>query len=303
MLDFSSIKGTVLIVGGSGQIGKNLIGTLSDAKISSIGTYFRNDSNQLLQLDASNSDQVQQIVADLKPSVIINASNAEGGTDACELEPGLAERYHFGNGKNLTDAAAHSGAKLIQISTDYVFDGANGPYSESDSTAPISKLGEAKLKLERYMIQRLPDSLIIRTSFVYSWTPTSATKNFAMQVYESCRNHQVMQIPNDQVGNATYAPNFSTVLLEMVGQKLSGIYHVAGTTRCSKFDWAMKMAEAFDLNPRFLQGVSTNTLSQPGPRPLQSGFVLDKIKKERLNTRLLSLEEGLADMKLVMPKN
>ena len=151
------------------------------------------------------------------------------------------------------------------------------------------------------MLQSSPEALVIRSSFVYSWTPDSKTKNFAMQVFESCQAGQPMNVPFDQVGSITYAPNFSEALLEMAGLGLSGLYHVAGTTRCSKFDWAVRMAEFFGLDSAPIKGVSTEELAQAGPRPLESGFILDKVRKDLQMTHLMSLEEGLADMKLRMP--
>lgn len=293
----NEINGPVLVVGGSGQIGKNLLSRLAAAGVEATGTYFRNPEPGLIQLDGSDPNRVMQVTADLKPKLIINASNSQGGTDACELEEGLADRYHFGNGKNLTDVAKSFGAKLVQISTDYVFDGQAGPYSELDDARPISRLGNAKLRLEQYMHQSSPEALVIRTSFVYSWTPDSKTKNFAMQVFENCQSGRTMNVPFDQVGSVTYAPNFSEALLEMVGLGLSGLYHVAGTTRCSKLDWALKMVDFFGLDSASINGVSTEELAQAGPRPLESGFVLDKVKRALKTTRLMSLEEGLSDMK------
>jgi dTDP-4-dehydrorhamnose reductase len=298
--EISKITGPVLVVGGSGQIGQNLLGQLKSAGVPATGTYFRNPEPGLIQLDASDPDQVMQVTGEMKPTLIINASNAQGGADACELEEGLADRYHFGNGKNLTDAAKQHQAKLVQISTDYVFDGEAGPYSETDEARPISKLGDAKLRLEQYMLQSSPDALVIRTSFVYSWTPDSKTKNFAMQVFESCRSGQSMRVPFDQVGSVTYAPNFSQALLEIAGLGVSGLFHIAGPTRCSKLDWALQMADFFELDPAPINGVSTEELAQAGPRPLESGFVLDKVTRELKTTRLMPLEEGLADMKLRM---
>lgn len=297
MPENSRLVGPVLVVGGSGQIGQNLLGQLAAAGVPATGTYFRNQAPGLTQLDASDPAQVMRVTGDLKPALIINASNAQGGTDACELDPALAERYHFGNGRNLADAAKQHQARLVQISTDYVFDGHAGPYSELAEARPISQLGTAKLRLEQYMLGSLPDSLVIRTSFVYSWTPDSKTKNFAMQVYESCQSGQTMRVPFDQLGNVTYAPNFSEALLEMAGLGLTGLYHVAGTTRCSKLDWALKIADYFGLDHAPIQGVSTADLAQVGPRPLESGFVLDKVNRELRSTHLMSLEEGLAGMK------
>lgn len=293
-------KGPALVVGGSGQIGQQLVRLLARSGRTVVGTYFRNTSPGLVQMDASNGQRVMDLFAEVRPTLVINASNAQGGTDACELDPDLAERYHFGNGRNLAEGARQYGARFVQISTDYVFDGAAGPYAEIDLPRPLSRLGQAKLRLEEYVLHNVPVPLVVRTSFVFSWTPESRTKNFVMQIIESHRERRPMKVPLDQVGNVTYAPNFSEALLEMNRMGLTGLYHVSGTTRCSKYDWAMKVVEDFELDPDLILGVTTPELGQAGPRPLQSGFVLDKVQRALQKTRLMSLKEGLEDMKQQM---
>ena len=293
-------NGHVLVIGGSGQIGQQLVRLMFQTGQEVVGTYLRNERPGLVHLEASDSKQVSKIFAQIKPAVVINASNAPGGTDACELDPSLAERFHFGIGRNLADAARQYGTKFVQISTDYVFDGEAGPYAETDVTKPLSQLGRAKLRLEEYALQNAPGTLIVRTSFVFSWTPESKTKNFVMQIFDNYRNQQLMRVPIDQISNVTYAPNFAAALVEIVQMDLAGLYHLAGTTRCSKYDWALRVVDFFGLDPSLIQGITTPELGQAGPRPLQSGFVLDKVQAVLQQTRLISLEEGLSDMKRQM---
>ena len=292
--------GPVLVVGGSGQIGQQLVRLISQTGQEAVGTYFRNERPGLVHLDASDAKQVSEVCAQIKPAVVINASNAPGGTDACELDPSLAERFHFGNGRNLADAARQYGAKFVQISTDYVFDGEAGPYAETDVAKPLSQLGRAKLRLEEYTLQNAPSTLIVRTSFVFSWAPESKTKNFVMQIFDNYRNQQLMRVPIDQVSNVTYAPNLAAALVEMIQMDLTGLYHLAGTTRCSKYDWAIRVAGFFGLDPSLIQGVTTSELGQAGPRPLQSGFVLDKVQAVLQKPPLMLLEEGLSEVKRQM---
>jgi len=289
----------VLIVGGSGQIGQHLTDTLSRSSSPVIGTYFRNPWPGLVQLDASNPEQVMEVVSQVRPRLIINASNAQGGADACEKDPDLATRHHFENGRNLADAAHKHGVKFVQISTDYVFDGKAGPYAETSPTNPISELGRAKLKVEDYVLDQAPDSLVIRTTFVFSWTPESKTPNFAMQILNNSRDGREMRVPTDQIGNVTYSPNFCDALIELTQKDATGLFHLAGTTRCSKYDWAIKVTEAFDLNPGLIHGATTAELGQPAPRPLEAGFRLDKAQGV-LGTHLMTLQEALQDMKTRM---
>jgi len=295
-LNASNDNGPVLVVGGSGQIGQQLVRILGQDGWPVVGTYCRNRVPGLVNLDAAEDQQVSEIFDQVKPSVVINAVNSPGGTDACEQDPALAERNHFGSGRRLADAAQRCGAKFVQISTDYVFDGQSGPYSETDSANPLSRLGQAKLRLEEYVLKNVSNALIVRTTFVFSWTPESKTGNFAMQLLENNRQGNTMKVPVDQVGNVTYAPNFSQALLELIRMGHSGLYHLAGTTRCSKYEWALTMTDFFGLDPALIQGVTTEDLAQPGPRPLQAGFILDKAQSA-LTTPLLSLQDSLSDMK------
>lgn len=286
----------VCIVGGSGQIGERLTRVFSAHGRPVIPTYCRHERPGAVVLDASDAGAAARLMRQVNPWLIINSLNAKGGTDACEADPALARRAHFETARNLIDAAAEVGARFVQISTDYVFDGRQGPYTEDDSPAPLSQLGRAKLEAERDALSRMPGALVVRTSFVYSWTPQSATKNFVMQILEHDRRGEVMQVPNDQIGNVTYAGNFAEALVELVETGAAGIYHVAGTTRCSKYEWARQVAEVFGLDRELIQGVSTAQLGQLGPRPLQSGFCLEKVQAVLRRTRLMSLDEGLVEM-------
>jgi dTDP-4-dehydrorhamnose reductase len=289
--------GAVLVVGGSGQVGQQLIRVFEQAGRGVTATYYRNPKPGLEPLDATDAGQVAGLFAKVNPTVVINSLNAAGGTDACELDPALAERSHFTTGRNLADQAQRFGSKFVQISTDYVFDGEAGPYRETDPPHPLSQLGRAKLRLEEYVLKTVPEALVVRTSFIFSWTPDSKTKNFVMQVFDACRERRPMPVPVDQVGNLTYAPNFVGALVELIRLDAAGLYHVAGTTRCSKYEWALKVADYFGLDATLIRGLTTKELGQAGPRPLESGFVLDKAQGALKQTRLMSLEEGLADMK------
>lgn len=290
----------VCIVGGSGQIGAHLLQACAAQGWPAVGTYYRHAQPGAVQLDAADRAQVRAVIQQLKPVVVINSINARGGTDACESDPTLAQQAHVATARHLADAAAEVGAKFVQLSTDYVFDGQAGPYGEDAAPAPLSQLGRAKLEAERYAQALLPDALIIRTSFVFSWAPQSATPNFAMQLWAQHQSDQVLRVPTDQVGNVTYAPNLAEALAELIAQGAAGVYHVAGTTRCSKYAWALKTAEYFHWDPRFIEGVTTAALGQAGPRPLASGFRLEKVQAALRQTRLLNLEESLERMARAM---
>lgn len=293
----------ILVIGGSGQIGQDLITELRSRGHDTTGTYHDNAHPGLVRLDAFDKSEVDTVMGSINPGTVVNCLNAPGGTDACELDPELAQRSHFEGGKHLADAAYKVGAKFIQISSDYVFDGNNGPYVETDEAIPLSKLGQAKLALENYILTRISRALVVRTSFVFSWTPKSKTKNFVMQILDAGQSGTSITVPTDQVGNVTYSPNFAEALTELIEQRKDGLYHLSGTTRCSKHEWALITAAFFHVDQSLITGVTTQELAQAGPRPLESGFVLDKAMGDLSRTHLLTLNEGLRDMSQRMGMN
>ena len=290
----------ILIVGGSGQIGERVARLYAEQGGPVVSTCFSQARAGASPLDASDANQVMRLTARLQPRLIINCVNAKGGTDACERDPSLAQRFHFGSACHLVDAARAVGAKFVHLSTDYVFDGRAGPYSEDDVPCPISQLGRAKRQAEQYVLEQLPAALILRTSFVFSWAQQTTALNFVMQLFAGDRQGSVVRVPTDQIGNVTYAPNLAEAVVELVELNAKGLYHVAGTTRCSKYAWALRVAHYFGLRAIVIQGVTTAELQQAAPRPLQSGFRLEKVQAILKRTRLWSLEEGLAEMEREM---
>lgn len=286
----------VLIVGGSGQIGQCVARACQARGWPVVVTFYRHPQAGGLALDATDGARVHEVVQRVQPWLIVNSINAKGGADACEADPALARLAHEETVRHLVDAAAAVGARFVQISTDYVFGGDAGPYTETDEPRPLSQLGHAKLRAERYVMGCLPEALIVRTSFVFSWTPGSSTKNFVMQLFDNDRAGTVMQVPDDQAGNVTYAPNLADALVELIELGQQGLFHVAGITRCSKYEWALRVTEFFGLDRALIQGVSTAQLRQRGPRPLQSGFRIEKVQAVLRRARLQSLEESLAEM-------
>ncbi|OFW11400.1 MAG: hypothetical protein A3H96_00410 [Acidobacteria bacterium RIFCSPLOWO2_02_FULL_67_36] len=290
-------EGSTLVIGGSGQIGQSLVRSLARRGRHATSTFCRNARLGGVHLDASDPREVAAVFGRIGPAVVINAVNTPGGADACERDPALAHRYHFESGRHLADAARGRGARFVQISTDYVFDGTGGPYAESDPTWPLSQLGRARRDLEKYVSEHADDALIVRTSFVFSWTLESKTSNFVMQIIDSVRDQSPIRVPLDQIGNVTYAPNFADALVELIEKRVTGLFHLAGVTRCSKYEWAMKAADTFGLDSSLIRGVTTAELGQAAPRPLESGFMLDKVRRVLERTRLMSLDEGLAAMR------
>jgi dTDP-4-dehydrorhamnose reductase len=282
----------VLVVGASGLVGHYSLMLWQTRGVPVVGTYLRHQRSGCVQLDVTDASQVEAIFRHVRPTVVLNASNMAGGTDTCERDPQRAQLIHFTGARNLADACSRYHARFVQVSTDYVFDGLNGPYREDDPPNPISEYGRAKLAAERYVLESLSDSLVIRTTFVFDWDPYSSTKNFVMTLLDRLNRGESVEVALDQFGNPTLATNLANALIEATSQRITGILNVAGSSRCSRLEWAMAAAMRLGLDARLLRGVRTAVLNQIAKRPLKAGFILDRAAA-LLSTRLLTLAEAL----------
>jgi dTDP-4-dehydrorhamnose reductase len=214
--------------------------------------------------------------------------------DACEINPEKCWAINVEGVSNVIHVAKEIGAKVVFFSTDYVFDGQCGPYSEADEPHPINVYGKAKLFAERVVEETLEDYLIVRVNALYGWE--LERKNFVMGLIERLSGGQEMRVPVDQVGCPTYAENLVDAILELVDLKQRGILHVAGNCPMNRYEFACTAAEIFGLNKSLLVPIKTPELEQKAPRPLKAGLRIEKAQ-QILSTRLLGPREGLGLMK------
>src|SRR5262249_10278689 len=148
--------------------------------------------------------------------------------------PDEAHRINIEGVRNVTEACRVSGSALIFLSSDYVFDGRGGPYSETDVPSPESVYGKTKLEGER-LVLGLPGAVVVRTSVVYDWDPDSL--NFAMQMIKRLTEKQPTRVVSDQWSHPTLARNLADILLELAQIRAAGIFHVVGSDYLSRFDF------------------------------------------------------------------
>jgi dTDP-4-dehydrorhamnose reductase len=283
-----------LIVGASGFIGQWLWRKLESEK--SHGTYLQHPLSDSLhhfsQLDIKDSALVSRLISQLSPSVVFQPA-AMPYADTCEEHPKECWAINVEGTRNLAKAAKKVGAKFVYFSSDYVFDGEKGPYTEKDTPNPINVYGKAKLAAEQAIQAELDDFLVIRINGVYGWERLG--KNFIMGLTQKLSNGQTMKVPIDQFGNPTYANNMVDVVLELVKENQKGIFHVAGCQHLNRHAFAVIAANIFQLESKFLLPVQTSELQQRAPRPLRAGLLSDKVKS-LLGKDLLGPEEGLSRM-------
>jgi dTDP-4-dehydrorhamnose reductase len=286
------MSGRVLITGASGFVGKNLLKTLPpDFDI--FGTHHSNKKDFLHFLDITISKNVDEIFENVKPNIVIHTA-ALPNVNYCEENRTLAKKINLDGTKNIIRGCIREGAKLVFISTDYVFDGEDGPYSEDAQTNPLNYYGELKLQAEEEIKKNLGDYLIIRTTNIYGFD--SESKNFVMFVLEKLESRLEVVVANDQYGNPTYVEDLSRAIKELIIKKKTGVYNVAGPDNISRVEFGQTVAEVWGFDLDLIRGKTTKELNQDARRPKRSGFIIDKIKRE-LDIEMHDTMKGLELMR------
>ncbi len=226
----------VLITGANGQLGREINRvTQNDSE----NNYLFTD---IAQLDITNEEAIQKIVADNKIDIIINCA-AYTNVDKAEDEVDLAYQLNGVAAKNLANVCRDNGATLIHISTDYVFDGTScTPYLEDSKTSPIGVYGKSKLEGEENILESGCNSIIIRTSWLYSaWG-----NNFVKTMQKLTLERDNLNVIFDQIGTPTYALDLAEAIVAIIkGEKIdkTGVYHFSNEGVCSWFDFAKEISE------------------------------------------------------------
>lgn len=261
------------MIGASGQVGEHLLRQAREAGHDTLGTYLERERPGFEQLDIRDAGRVDILVRQARPAVVW-LSAARTNVDLCESHPEETFATNVEGVYQVIGAARRARAKLVFFSSDYVFDGRAGPYSEGDVPRPISEYGRQKLAAEHAVAVHAPDALILRTTVVYGWE--SGGKNFVMQLVRKLRRGERMRVPSDQVGSPTYAPDLARTAMALADSPARGLFHVAGPDRVDRLVFAQAAAEEFGLDPDLIEGVPTEELDQGAPRPLDAGLITRK---------------------------
>lgn len=281
-----------MVIGASGMIGEHIVTTLNSLEQKTISTYNKTSIPFASHLDVSNEKEVNKLIKDTNPQIIFMPA-ALTNVDYCETHPEEAYKINVSGVKNVVKASNSTGARLIYFSTDYIFDGNNGPYSEEATANPISIYGLQKLEAEHYVALFAKDYLIIRTTVVYGWERQG--KNFIYRLVKSLSNGQPIKAPIDQVGSPTYANNLSQIAVHLSETTLSGVINITGPSQISRYEFARKAANIFRLDENLVIPVQTESLNQSARRPKQAGLLTNKVTAISAIS-VTNYEEGLALM-------
>lgn len=270
----------VFIAGASGLVGNNCLRHFTEQGWDVKGSYFSYATNgtvfyNTLDLaDANNFD-----IISWKPDVIVHCG-AMTHVDKCETEPEESYRQTVQSTINLISVAKQCGAKFVYISTDYVFDGKNGPYTEDAQVNPLSTYARHKLEAEQLAIREFDNTLVLRVTNVYG--DEERGKNFIARIIDQCKNNQklTLKLPYDQYASPANAWDIARVMFVLLRDNKSGIYHVGSTDYMNRVELAMRVLKYFPGAEYDLIPMSTKELNQPAARPLLGGFVTLKFSSE-----------------------
>jgi len=284
----------MLVTGASGLLGNKIVEhAKNDYKLVPIYKTKPLHSNSL-KLDITDVAEVSNLFSRFKPTVVIHTAS-ETNVDKCETEKVHAWKVNVEGARNIADACQKVNAKLVAISTDYVFDGEKGLYTEEDTPNPINYYGVTKLEGEKQVINYCKNYAILRTSVLYGWHPWK--QNFATWVINKLRQQQEINIVEDHYNTPTLADNLAEMALEVAEKDLQGLYHASGNERISRYEFAKKIAETFGLNSDLIKPVKTSQMAAwTAKRPRDSSLDTGKIRKQ-LKTKPLNITEGLNKMR------
>ncbi len=245
----------ILITGASGQLGHELRHVL------------RNE--QLTLMDMPDFDVtvpgVEQRIAAAKPGVVIHTA-AYTDVDGAEGEPAHAMAVNAEGTERVAKAAATAGARLLYLSTDYVFDGRQGvPYREIDEPHPINAYGQSKFEGERRAIMHCPNTLVIRTAWLYG----SHGRNFVKTVMRQALEQAELRVVSDQRGSPTHAGDLALAIKQILATNLKGIVHATGGGDCTWYEFAREIVSVMG-SPVCVHAISTEETKRAARRPMYS---------------------------------
>jgi dTDP-4-dehydrorhamnose reductase len=288
----------ILITGSNGLLGQKIVCQLLNAKEVFLATSLgvnRNDacpSDHYCVMDITNQADIERVLKDFQPSHVIHTA-AMTNVDACELDPPSCESINVDAVRHLAHACQKNGVHFQMLSTDFVFDGEKGNYSEEDKPNPLSVYAKSKVQGEKIVssLANLSYS-IVRTIIVYGTGQNLSRSNIVLWAKEALQKGQELTIIDDQFRAPTWADDLAWACIRICRLNEQGIFHIAGPETMSIFALVERIAMHYHLPMSQVKRTDSSTLNQPAVRPPKTGFDLSKAKN-RLGYRPKTLEETL----------
>jgi dTDP-4-dehydrorhamnose reductase len=259
---------------------------------------------EIFQLDKTDKEKTSALIKKIRPNIIVDCS-ALHNVDYCETHQEETWKVNIDAPKYIAELCKDIGARMIYISTDYVYDGTAKSYIEESQPNPLNYYGMSKLKGEEEISKIGIDYTICRTSLVFGWNPNELlgkmsssrkSQNFVIWALNKLKNGDNLKIVTDQYSTPTLVDNLAEALLLIAKSDLQGIFHIAGKNCLNRFDFTIKIAEIFGLNKELISPVTSNMFKQVAKRPMRCCLDISKAEK-LLNIQFLTIEDALMIMK------
>jgi dTDP-4-dehydrorhamnose reductase len=293
------VKNRILITGSNGMLGQRAVQFYSSKEnVELLATSVEDksvvDSVEYVASDIKDRESIKKIIYDYCPDFIVHTA-AFTNVDLSEKLREDAWRINVKGVEYIGEAARAIDAHIIHISTDYIFDGKNGPYDENATPDPIGYYGRTKLASENALRISGTFFSILRTNVLYGIAMNSRP-DFVRWVVSFLRNKQEIRIVKDQIGNPTFIDDLVQAINKIIEFKKTGVYNIGGKEFLSRYDFTIRIADFFNLDKRLIIPITTEELKQPARRPLKSGLLILKAETE-LGYKPHTITEALSAMK------
>ncbi len=288
----------ILVTGSNGLLGQKLVYALRDRKDIELIATARGENRVKEQngyvfetMDLTDESHVREVINNYRPDCIIHTA-AMTNVDACELDSPTCQLNNVGVVGYLLEACKPLGTHFIHLSTDFVFDGENGPYKETDKPNPQSVYAQSKLDSEKLVEESGLPWTVLRTIIIYGVTDDAQRSNVVLWTKNSLEQGKKITVITDQFRGPTLAEDLAEACIQAALRKAQGIFHISGKEVMPIINISYEVADYFKLDKSFIQPITTAELNQPAKRPLKTGFIIDKAIRE-LGYKPHTLREGI----------
>lgn len=285
----------VLITGGTGLLGRNLIETAPPVA-QLLATQHRlapppERAHLFRPLDLADGGQMQALFQEFSPDWVIHTASV-GNVDEAQTDPGGVRRINVEATARLGEVCLRHKSRMAFISSNAVFDGTRPPYREGDPVCPVNRYGELKVEAEAWIQRWIPSALIIRPILMYGWPFPGGRQNVLTRWLAALERGGPVEAADDIISMPLSGANCAQAIWAAVSQGRKGIYHVAGKDRISLDRFAHQVARSFGFSPDLVRSVPNSRLHLLAPRPRDTSFVTRKMEQE-LGVQPVGILEGL----------
>ncbi len=289
----------ILLTGSNGLLGQKLVELISKDENYELIATSRGENRLSYKtgytyhpLDITDKQDVEAVMAKFQPDYVINSA-AMTNVDQCETMKDECWQLNVRAVEYIVEACQAHNTFLLHLSTDFIFDGENGPYDEEATPKPISYYGSSKLAAERTLMKSKIKWAIARTVLVFGIAEDMSRTNIVLWVKKSLEDKKTIQVVNDQWRSPTLAEDLAEGCFLILKKDATGVYNISGKDFLSPYQMAIQTADFFALDKSYIVETDSTKFTQPAKRPPRTGFIIDKAVKE-LGYHPHSFKEGIA---------